>query len=300
MINNDSNDTKKIMVIVILIALLATLIVSKVIIDSNKTKESNKPAEITSNEKTPSENKPPLQDKEEEEQKETEENEENEEETEKLTFTYENEEYNLTSNDKKVVISSVRKFIKDTKDANINKAIKVINDNTSKKWQELKTMMDDQIATLNEEGTPDEEEYGVNYGVIDYSNKKIVTFVIMTTGSMGGVPWNEEEGYSFDRTTGNQLTLNDICMNETKCKDFLLDYFLLQLKNDERYENLYDDYKTTVEKDIYKDGNWYLNDEGLVLIVPKYEISDGGAGLFSYTIPYNIINDYLNEKYKNI
>ncbi len=282
MIEKDSDDDKrKIIIIIILLFLLITLIASKFLLNSSKDSKKE-----SSNEETNIENRVPLED-------------------EKYTNTssdidliYEKETYTITSDNKKVTISSMRNTIKNTKDDNINKAIDTINSKTNEYWEELKKQMDEQLETINEEGFENEESYGVNYLVTDYSNNKILTFLISTTGSMGGVAWNQEEGYTFLKTTGELLTLSDLCIDENKCKDFLYDYFMLQLQEDPRYEHLYEDFKEVVRKDIFTSGNWYLNEKGLVLTVQKYEISDGGDGMFTYTVSYKTLNEYLNEEFK--
>ena len=181
MIEKDSDDDKrKIIIIIILLFLLITLIASKFLLNSSKDSKKE-----SSNEETNIENRVPLED-------------------EKYTNTssdidliYEKETYTITSDNKKVTISSMRNTIKNTKDDNIN----------------------EQLETINEEGFENEESYGVNYLVTDYSNNKILTFLISTTGSMGGVAWNQEEGYTFSKSTGELLTLSDF-------KRFGADFFI--------------------------------------------------------------------------
>ena len=115
----------------------------------------------------------------------------------------------------------------------------------------------------------------------------------------GGVHgYTGRSGCSFDLRTGRELTLRDLVTD--------YDAFLAAAVEQLRYISYAGEYAAYGLSegyedwlaDLFRDGNWYLNDEGLVLMANPYEIASYAAGLIEFTLPYawlggRIYADYL-------
>lgn len=138
--------------------------------------------------------------------------------------------------------------------------------------------------------------FSQSYEVI-LENEKVVTFKYTRAGSLGGVGWYKETGVTFDIKTGEVIEIEDIVNDEDEYIKACEEYVFKELKKDERFEELNPGYEQIINKDIeIMEG--YLTEDGIVCAeLEKYEISNGAAGEFRFTIPYELVEDYIDSDY---
>jgi len=91
---------------------------------------------------------------------------------------------------------------------------------------------------------------------------------------------------NFDTLTGERLTLADLAEDG----DAFLERageMLFEIAGGAEYAmaGLYEDYAEMLPS-LLRDGNWYFNDEGLVVIANAYEIAPYAAGTIEFTLPW--------------
>lgn len=239
-----------------------------------------------------------------EEVKKDETKEEVEEETEdkgKIEIYYDEEKKEFKSDDGKLVITNSIRYpktitIEATAEDKIKTTLKKIADS---KFSTVNNQAQEQIVDYNKYKTGFADKFGVSYVFserrVDY---EIISFALNTSGSMGGTGWAETEYYNYSFTTGEQLKLEDICIDVTKCKEVMIDFFLKELEKDERFSRLYEDYKDVVKEKLFANNSWGYNNVGMNLVIDKYEIASGAEGIFEYVMPKEELNGYLKDGYK--
>jgi flagellar basal body-associated protein FliL len=219
----------------------------------------------------------------------------------KIEIEYEEEEMELKTKDKTRGFKHTRTYpSKISIDAKAEKKIidymKSVSD---KEWESIRKESKEMIDDYEKGEYPIEEGLGVEYPITEVLvSNSVISFNFGMSGSMGGVMWSEVNLYNFDTKTGDLLTLEKVCLDVNACKNTLFNYYMEELKKDERFNDVFSDYEANIKKNIYKLGGWGFTNEGLELIVGKSEIADGASGLFIYTIPYSKVNSLLVEKYR--
>ena len=118
------------------------------------------------------------------------------------------------------------------------------------------------------------------------------------TSFMGGAHgYTGRYGHTFDIRTGQELTLADLADNY----DAFLSAAVEQLR-DISYGAEYAAYGLNEGYEeqlagLFREGNWYFNDEGLVLIANPYELASYAAGLIEFTLPYAWLAYQINADY---
>lgn len=134
---------------------------------------------------------------------------------------------------------------------------------------------------------------------VRYAGRYLLSITYDDTSFMGGAHgYTGRYGHTFDIRTGQELTLADLADNY----DAFLSAAVEQLK-DISYGAEYAAYGLNEGYEdqlagLFRDGNWYFNDEGLVLIANPYELASYAAGRIEFTLPYawlayQIKADYL-------
>lgn len=134
---------------------------------------------------------------------------------------------------------------------------------------------------------------------VRYAGRYLLSITYDDTSFMGGAHgYTGRYGHTFDIRTGQELTLADLADNY----DAFLSAAVEQLK-DISYGAEYAAYGLNEGYEeqlagLFREGNWYFNDEGLVLIANPYELASYAAGLIEFTLPYawlayQIKADYL-------
>ena len=134
---------------------------------------------------------------------------------------------------------------------------------------------------------------------VRYNARYLLSLTYDDTSFMGGAHgYTGRYGHTFDIRTGRELTLADLADNY----DAFLSAAVEQLR-DISYGAEYAAYGLNEGYEdqlagLFREGNWYFNDEGLVLIANPYELASYAAGRIEFTLPYawlayQIKADYL-------
>ena len=134
---------------------------------------------------------------------------------------------------------------------------------------------------------------------VRYNARYLLSLTYDDTSYMGGAHgYTGRTGHTFDIRTGQELTLADLTDNY----DAFLSAAVEQLRDisygaEYAAYGLNEGYEDQLAA-LFRDGNWYFNDEGLVLIANPYELASYAAGLIEFTLPYawlayQIKADYL-------
>ena len=158
------------------------------------------------------------------------------------TYVTKNKEGIENTNSKRNVIT-----IENKNDVNAASLIEnKLNEISNKMWEEIKSTADDSYENSS-------TGLGVSYLIEtgEVTNHRL-TFIINTVGSFGGIPWDNNEGYNFDATTGNLLKLDDLGM---EVFDYIYNQSISQIeKSDGDSSYLASDWKDRVKKELNKDG----------------------------------------------
>ena len=218
----------------------------------------------------------------------------------KYQISYEEEEYITKRSNGTEVTKNYRNIPKITNNSNqeaANKIEKYLTDISNKEWES-------NIKKTADEVTESEIPYndlGVSYfyQTLDITKNRL-TFLIEMDGGFGGVSWISKEGYNFDAKTGDILTTNTITNNKDEFKKYILTK--TNEKIDEINNNqdacLREDYQSSLEEEINKTGNWYFTEYDLVIVLQKYSVACGAAGIIEINLPKAEVNQYLKEEYK--
>lgn len=223
----------------------------------------------------------------------------------------------ITFKEEENVVKTPKGFIAITNKRNVPKIENKNNPEAAKKIEnELLKISDamwnsvnknaDEYALDMDEYVDSDSELGVSYIIsVGKQNDKIITFNIETIGSMGGVPWDNYEGYNFDIDTGDRLTLKSISNDYSKFTKFITGEMEKSIKEQGILEDvkeyiLMEDGATLENKliEYEKSGNWYFEDDKLVIAMPKYSIGYGAMGTIITNIKIEDINEHLKDKYK--
>lgn len=167
-------------------------------------------------------------------------------------------------------------------------------------WKELGAeFSEDELTKMLEQ--QNSNEYG-NVGFKQsfeqvFINNKVVSYSYNFVGSLGGAPWEKTDGLTFDVNTGELIKIEDIVTSKEKYIQVCKKYVYEQLRLDSRYSMLVQGYDKVVDSHIEKLEGYITKDGIVCVIIQKYEIADGAAGEFIYTIPFDTIKTYINSDY---
>lgn len=113
------------------------------------------------------------------------------------------------------------------------------------------------------------------------------------------------DGYCYDVSTGELLSLDDLSADAEGLRSFLVDYMVQAVENDEDLAARIDLMGLSPEGTSYADvltpllrqGSWYFTNEGMVIFSDLYEISSYAAGPVAFAIPYDELKDHIDEKW---
>lgn len=120
-----------------------------------------------------------------------------------------------------------------------------------------------------------------------------------THGSYGS------DGYCYDVSTGELLSLDDLSADAEGLRSFLVDYMVQAVENDEDLAARIDMMGLPPEGTSYADvltpllrqGSWYFTNEGMTIFSDLYEISSYAAGPVAFAIPYDELKGHIDEKW---
>ncbi len=130
------------------------------------------------------------------------------------------------------------------------------------------------------------------------SDDRVLSVLFDDYSYLGGAHgWTGRYGYVFDCSTGERITLDTLSEDPQALRAFLEEELLRQA-NSAEYALYYffDDYREYLPG-LLREDNWYLSDDGLVVIANPYEIAPYAVGRIDFTIPYDRLGWSLKEAY---
>ncbi|MFA6503757.1 MAG: DUF3298 and DUF4163 domain-containing protein [Patescibacteria group bacterium] len=136
-----------------------------------------------------------------------------------------------------------------------------------------------------------------NYSIYNVSSN-VVSIVFNGyeyTGGAHGI--SIFETFVFDTTTGNRLSFDDIFKSDSGYLKIVSDYGIAELskKPDMDVEGL----KSGAAPDLKNYQYYYLNQDGLVIIFPEYQVAPYAAGPQVVTVPYASLKDIMKLETRN-
>ena len=151
------------------------------------------------------------------------------------------------------------------------------------------------VKELKDEFGEDTVHMGVNSDyIVKTDNDNILAidiYILNTAGSSSTV----HSFYTIDKKTGKLLTLKGLFKKDADYMGVLSDYIKEEMRRENEENNgMYDLDGKFAFKKIKKDQNFYINDDGqLVICFDKYEVAAGAQGSPEFVIPNKIIKDIL-------
>lgn len=112
------------------------------------------------------------------------------------------------------------------------------------------------------------------------------------------------EGYCFDLSDGHLLTLEELSSDYEALSSFLVDYMVQLVENDQELAQRIDTSLlpegsgyAEILSPLLREGSWYFGNQGLVIFPDLYEISSYAAGIVEFTIPYDALAGYIDDKW---
>lgn len=151
------------------------------------------------------------------------------------------------------------------------------------------------LKELKDEFGEDTVHMGVNSDyIVKTDNDNILAidvYILNTAGSSSTV----HSFYTIDKKSGKLLTLKGLFKKDADYVKVLSDYIKQEMKreNDEN-DGLFELNGEWAFKSIKKDQNFYINNDGLLVICfDKYEVAAGAQGSPEFVIPNEVIKDIL-------
>nr|WP_302595459.1 DUF3298 and DUF4163 domain-containing protein [uncultured Cellulosilyticum sp.] len=138
-----------------------------------------------------------------------------------------------------------------------------------------------------------------NTYTLAHQGDKVISFIKLDSSYTGDETTGPKRSIeNFDLNTGELLTFKDIVTDETKAQQYIHDYIVDEIKDavDDDKGYLYYGYKDHVEECL-AEGNWYLSDSGIVVLMNEYVFTPQAEGTKTFYIPLSTF-PYLKEAYK--
>lgn len=97
--------------------------------------------------------------------------------------------------------------------------------------------------------------------------------------------------HNFDVETGNELKLENVFNDVDAIVSLCTEQILISTTSG---DVVFNEGFTSLIPELVKDGNWYFDNEGLVIISNKGELADNS---YEFSIPYSDIEKNINEEY---
>ena len=151
------------------------------------------------------------------------------------------------------------------------------------------------LKELKDEFGEDTVHMGVNSDyIVKTDNDNILAidvYILNTAGSSSTV----HSFYTIDKKSGKLLTLKGLFKKDADYVKVLSDYIKQEMKREnEENDGLFELNGEWAFKSIKKDQNFYINNDGLLVICfDKYEVAAGAQGSPEFVIPNEVIKDIL-------
>lgn len=127
------------------------------------------------------------------------------------------------------------------------------------------------------------------------NDKKVISVANTSSGSLGGVSWDDRRGYSYSAETGDRITINDIAVNPDALKKYVNQETVKYLRQNYQKLGVYPNILNSLSDKINIDNmSWYLSNSGLTICFSKDAVSPNS---FDFTIYYQDLNDLIKSEY---
>ena len=130
-----------------------------------------------------------------------------------------------------------------------------------------------------------------------YCSSKILSIKATQKEELGTEqPYQDVVAYTFYVPTGKLLTMSDIFADVSGAKIIAEQYIQEKVTSADYQKYLLEDYESYVS-DILTEDDFYLNEEGLVVICNVSLLTEYEAGVIEITVPYEALRDVMNDVY---
>jgi hypothetical protein len=213
-------------------------------------------------------------------------------------ITYKEESYSTKNSSGTVISTSTRNIpviVNESNQQAADKIVSTLTEISDKEWNNNIKKTADEVAANDVPYT----NLGVTYLFSNGTTRQnSITFMLELNGDFGGTGWLEKSGYNFNTETGDLLTLESISNDYTSLKNKLFEESKNYITNDKYLSCLVEDWTDTLPSLFNVSGNWFFNETGITISLPKYSVACGADGIIQIDISSEKINDYLLEDYK--
>ena len=180
----------------------------------------------------------------------------------------------------------------------INRAFEQQHGKNEIKIQSYLDTAESDFYSLEEEEIQNWEGYHYSYMYETmYNSGKILSLKAVQKQEMGEEDTEQEVvAYSFYVPEGKLLTLYDVFSDESAART-IVEQYIRETVTSEPYEKyLLEDYESYVS-DILTEDDFYLDEQGLVIICNTSLLTEEEAGVIEISVPYEALKDVINEQY---
>lgn len=162
---------------------------------------------------------------------------------------------------------------------------------------DLKTAESD-FSGLEEEELKQWSSYCYNYTYENmYTSAKILSMKASQREELGEEqPYQDVVAYTFYVPEGKLLTLSDVFSDMSTARNIVEPYIQETVTSEKYAKYLLEDYESYIS-DILTEDDFYLNDQGLVIICNVNLLTEYEAGVIEITVPYEALKEVMNEQY---
>lgn len=136
-------------------------------------------------------------------------------------------------------------------------------------------------------------EFSMTHSVsVSRGDDTLVSFRMRDYAYLGTEEQETIIAHSYDVQTGDELKLETVFSDVEGLKNLCTEYILISTTSSE--DVVFNEGFTTLIPELLKDGNWYFDNEGLVVISNKGELADTS---YEFSIPYSDIEKFINEQF---
>ena len=137
-------------------------------------------------------------------------------------------------------------------------------------------------------------------------DENMLSMLYFESNFTGGAHGNYSQfAYSFDMTTGQVLTLDQLSGDYDALADFLVQTMLTLAEQDaDGYysERIVEDFlpaggREEAFRNLLREGSWYFDREGLVFFSNLYELGPYAAGIVEFYIPYAQLSGKIEPRF---
>lgn len=122
---------------------------------------------------------------------------------------------------------------------------------------------------------------------VRYNNGRLLSVSFIDESYTGGAHgMHYEKVYNFDNRSGKEYRLSDIIKNKEELQR--VNTFVKKRMIDLKDRGRYDFFADAFESIDNRNGQYYFNDQGIVLIFQEYEVAPYSNGIIHLNVPYKV------------